>query len=113
MAEPSTSAIVTVLGVGIASTLPQIDGNALIGSFAGAALFVMSAKELTSFYRLGYLVISLIAGYLSAQEIMAIIPIKSGVAGFVGGLASVTVSLMGLDKLREANFSSILEAWKK
>ena len=45
MAEPSTAATAVLsTTIALASFLPGIDGNALIGAFAGATLFVMTSK---------------------------------------------------------------------
>jgi hypothetical protein len=109
MAEPSTTAatVVATTGIGLAAMFPGIDGNALIGAFAGATLFVMSARELTLWVRGAYLLISLIMGYLSAPELVNHLPIQAtGVAGFLGGLLCITVTaplvrrLEGVDLIR-------------
>ena len=71
MAEPtSLSGAPLAAGVGLAALLPGVDGNALIGAFAGATLFVVSAKSLPIWQRLVYLLISIIAGYLAASVIV-------------------------------------------
>ncbi|MCL1561825.1 putative holin, partial [Xanthomonas nasturtii] len=47
MTEPTSvsSGFLIATGVGLASVLPGIDGDALIGAFAGGALFVVSAAK--------------------------------------------------------------------
>lgn len=116
MAEPSTTAIAitTSAGIGLATLLPGIDGNALIGSFAGATLFVMSATEIGPVKRIIYLLISLIMGYITAPEIMAKTAIEeSGVAGFIAGISCVTVGLMLIKKLEDSPLLNLIRGVKK
>ncbi len=115
MAEPTstTTLAVAATGLGFASLLPGVDGNALIGAFAGATLFVMSAKELTTLYRMGYLLISLIMGYMAAPEITAHTFIEqTGVAAFIAGLLCVTFALFVMEKLKELDLQTIV-GWTK
>ena len=102
MAEPTSTTLVagaTVVGLAF---IPGIDSNALIGSFAGATLFVMSARELTLITRVCYLIISLVMGYMAAPELLANTFIQeSGVAGFIAGLLSVSVALVLIERVRE------------
>lgn len=95
MAEPSTAAvtITAASGIGLATLFPGIDGNALIGAFAGATLFVVSARELSLVVRGLYLIISLIMGYIAAPELINHLPIQeTGVAGFLAGLLCITLT---------------------
>ncbi len=70
MAKPfSSSSMTTGLalawGMSLASLLPGVDGNALVGVFAGAAVFVLHAPILRFALRMSYFALSLIAGYLT------------------------------------------------
>ena len=53
MTEPAM-AMAAAASLGVAASLPGVDGNALIGAFAGATLFVVSSKELPIWRRLAY-----------------------------------------------------------
>ncbi|WP_421865102.1 putative holin [Motiliproteus sp.] len=111
MADLTTPAAITTAatGLSLASILPGIDGNALIGSFAGATLFVMSAKELGAATRIGYLLISLIMGYLAAPEIVRITFIQeSGVAGFLSGVLCITLTLQLTKRLESTDLVTLL-----
>lgn len=109
MSDLSAPVVATAI-TGLATLLPGIDGNALIGAFAGAALFVTSARELSLPYRLMYLLISLIMGYLATPELIAHTFIKEpAVAGFIGGLLCVTVA----EKLKELDISTFFKGLKK
>ncbi|MFK3649280.1 phage holin family protein [Lysobacter capsici] len=103
MAEPtslSTAGGLTA-GVGLAAMWPGIDGDALIGAFAGATLFVVSAKSLPTWQRLVYLLVSVVAGYQSGIEIVRWIPIRStGVAAFVASAVAITITLTLIEKSR-------------
>lgn len=103
MAEPTSlsSAVPVAAGVGLAALLPGIDGNALIGAFAGATLFVVSAKSLPLWQRAVYLFVSVVAGYLAAPDIVRSLPVFStGVAAFVASAVGITVTLALIEKSR-------------
>ncbi|KAF3999231.1 putative holin [Glaciimonas immobilis] len=102
MAEPSTSFVLTAAaGIGLSSLYPGIDGNALIGAFAGAALVAISSKNLPLFKRLAYLVISLAIGYLAAPEVIQHTPLKqSGVAAFFASAGVIALTLHGIDLIK-------------
>ena len=94
MTEPTTASATLALatGVSLASLMPGVDGNALVGAFAGATLFVVSAKNLPMWQRMVYLAISMAMGYVSAGEIIRWFPIQStGIAGFLVSAGTVTL----------------------
>src|SRR5579864_2587959 len=95
MAEPNTAtAFAITMTIGLADLAPGIDGNALVGSFAGAALMVITSKEVSTIKRIAYLLISLVMGYLAAPEIVQATPIRStGVASFFAAALVITVTL--------------------
>jgi hypothetical protein len=102
MAEPSITALaVASAGIGFASLFPGVDGNALIGAFTGAALVVVTSKDLSIGKRFAYLVISLIAGYLAASDVVQWTPIKStGVAAFFAAALAITVTLQLIERVK-------------
>ena len=102
MAEPSTTTIAAVsAGIGFASLFPGIDGNALIGAFTGAALVVVTSKDLSIARRFAYLMISLIAGYLAAPDVVSHTPITStGVAAFFAAALAITVTLQLIERVK-------------
>lgn len=114
MAEPSTTTTAIVsAGIGLASLTPGIDGNALIGAFAGAALLVVSSKDLTLGKRFAYLVISFIAGYLAAPDLVRVTPIQStGVAAFFAAASAIGVTLQLLERLKTADLFAFFKKGK-
>ncbi|GGY12671.1 hypothetical protein GJV26_00070 [Massilia dura] len=108
MAEPIPSTVaVAVTGVGLASILPGVDGNALIGAFAGATLLVVSSKDLTLATRLAYLVISMIAGYQAAPDVVAWLPIRStGMAAFFAAACAIAIALQLIERVKTADLLS-------
>ena len=102
MAEPSTTTLAALsAGIGFASLFPGIDGNALIGAFTGAALVVVTSKDLSIAKRFAYLVISLIAGYLAAPDVVSHTPITStGVAAFFAAALAITVTLQLIERVK-------------
>lgn len=109
MAEPipSTVAILTA-GVGLASLFPGVDGNALIGAFGGAVLLVVSSKDLSLAKRLAYLVISMIAGYQGAQDVVSWTPIRStGIAAFFLAACAIVIALQLIERLKTFDLLSL------
>ncbi|RKU01829.1 hypothetical protein C7H84_19135 [Burkholderia sp. Nafp2/4-1b] len=102
MAEPNTSSAAAIAAaVGLAGIAPGIDGDALIGAFAGAALVVVTSRELGLVKRAAYLVISLVMGYLAAPEIVILVPIhSSGVAAFFAAALVITVTLTLIERVK-------------
>lgn len=96
MTEPTSTGGLVALAtsVGLASLLPGINGDALIGAFAGATLFVVSAKNLSLAKRLVYLAISVIAGYFAGPELMRLAKLESaGIASFLCAACVITATL--------------------
>lgn len=110
MAEPIPSTVaVATAGIGLAAMFPGVDGNALIGAFAGATLLVVSSKDLSLSKRAAYLVISLIAGYQGAQDIVTWTPIRStGVAAFFGAACAIVIALQLIERLKTFDPLSLL-----
>lgn len=113
MAEPTSSAAVTA-GIGFgAITLtafaPGVDGDALIGAFAGAAVFAIHSKNLPVYKRLIYMVISMLIGYMAAEEVTHWTNIQSSaVAAFSGSALIVTVALALIDKIRDFDIHTLI-----
>ncbi|WP_369969854.1 putative holin [Stenotrophomonas rhizophila] len=110
MTEPtSTGSLMTLAtSVGLASLLPGIDGDALIGAFAGATLFVVSAKDLPIWKRLVYLAISVVAGYLGGTEVMQRFGVVSGgLAAFICAAVIVTLTLSMIERSRTADVTRL------
>ncbi len=99
MAEPiatSTSAgAVAVTSVGAISLLPGVDPGTVLGAFAGAAVFALNSGELTVAKKLSFLVLSIVAGVLSAplaaSLIARVLPANTEVSNAVGALVASTV----------------------
>lgn len=101
MAEPTSTAMGTAaIGVGLAALLPGIDGNALIGAFAGATFFVLPAHEHPLLTRAIYMLISIVMGYIGAPEITDLTFIKeTGVAACIAGASCVYIPQQLRDRL--------------
>ncbi|MGV4733209.1 phage holin family protein [Burkholderia sp. JSH-S8] len=109
MAEPNTtSAAALAAAIGLAGVAPGIDGDALIGAFAGAALVVVTSKDLGIARRAAYMLISLVMGYLAAPEITHIVPIRStGVAAFFAAALVITVTLTLIERVKGADLLAL------
>jgi hypothetical protein len=116
MAEPTTSAVViaATAGVGLATLVPSLDGNALFGAVIGAALIAMNQRDLRPWQRITGLLVSLSAGYLSATEIVAQTPItQTGPGGFVGAVIVVPLALKALELIEKTDFAALVPGWLK
>ncbi|AOI69082.1 hypothetical protein WI73_29915 [Burkholderia ubonensis] len=109
MAEPNTTtAAVLSTAIGLAGLAPGIDGNALIGAFTGAALVVVTSKEIGVARRAAYLLISLVMGYLAAPEIVSATPIHStGVAAFFAAALVIAVTLQLIERVKTLDLLSL------
>lgn len=111
MAEPTaTTAIALVAaGVSLTSLLPGIDGNAIVGAFAGAALVAVHSRELAMSSRLVYLLISWIIGYLAAPEVAHRMGMQqTGVAAFLGAALAIAVTVQLLERIKTIDLTSWL-----
>jgi hypothetical protein len=111
MAEPNTTTAAALsAAIGIAGLAPGIDGNALIGAFTGAALVVVTSKEIGVLTRIAYMLISLVMGYIAAPEIVNATPIHStGVAGFFAAALVITVTLQLIERLKSVDLLAFLK----
>lgn len=115
MAEvASSTAACTVVGFGgiaAAACMPQIDLNAVVGSFVGSLVFVLWAKELSLLQRVGYLIAGWVGGYFAAAEILAQAWTKtSGITSFGCGLVTVLASVGILEYLKTGKWMAQLLA---
>ncbi|WP_338926160.1 hypothetical protein IHE33_00790 [Mycetohabitans endofungorum] len=110
MAEPNTTTAAALsVVIGIVSVVPGVDGNALIGAFTGAALVVVSSKDMGLLKRAAYLLISLVMGYLAAPEIVQATPIRSsGVAAFFAAALVIVVTLQLIERIQSADLFAFL-----
>lgn len=115
MPEPtSTTSLALAAGIGFASLFPGIDGDALVGAFAGAVLIVITSKDLSIGTRFVYMLISLIVGYLGAPDVIANTPIKStGVAAFFAAAIAITVALQLIERIKSFDIVAAIRSFKK
>ena len=101
MAEPiSTSSGATVAaltGAGAVSLVPGIDPATALGAFAGAAVFALNASDLSTPKKLAFLLLSIVAGVLtaplSAGLIATFLPAKLEVSEGVGALVASALAV--------------------
>lgn len=112
--EPTSSAVSAGLAFGtvaLTSMLPGVNGDALIGAFAGAVVFAMHTKDVALVKRLVYMVVSFVVGYLAAPEVMHWTGLRSdSVSAFAASALIVTAALAGIDKIKAFDITSL---WKR
>lgn len=85
-------------GVALASCLSSIDLNAVICAFGGACVFILWAKDISLWQRLGYLIAGWIGGYYGSVELVSRNWFStSGLAAFICGLLAVLVGISVLE----------------
>ena len=70
MLEPTTStgaATAAVTGVTLVGLLSGLDAGVVIGAFAGAVVFVLSASEFPIWKRLAFFIVAFVLGVLTAN----------------------------------------------
>lgn len=109
MAEPASSTTLAVTaGLGVAASMPFIDGNALPGAALGAALIASTKRDLRWWQRLLSLFISAGAGYVLASEVNQT-PIRSIVAAaFFASVCAVPVALRLSVMAEQLDIASVL-----
>ncbi len=114
MPEPTSSAVsasVAMGAVAVTSLLPGVNGDALIGAFAGAVVFALHAKDISIFKRIVYMVVSFVVGYLAAPEVMRLSGVQSfTIAAFAASAMVVTLALVSIDRIKTFDFASL---WKR
>jgi hypothetical protein len=111
MTEPTTATSLALVAAGfsVATLLPGMDGNAVIGAFAGAALVALHARDVSSVSRGIYLVISWVMGYLAAPAVARLSGLQeTGVAAFLAAAMVIAVTLQLLDRVKTIDITSWL-----
>ena len=113
MVEPTSSATTAAAAMGavaITSVLPGVNGDALIGAFAGAVVFALHAKDLTISKRVIYMVVSIMLGYLGADEVLRYTGMTSyTLASFGLSAVVVTLALASIDRIRNFDITSFFK----
>lgn len=114
MAEPTSSAASAGIAFGVVtatSLLPGVNGDALIGAFAGAVVFALHAKDLPALKRIIYMMVSILIGYLGADEVLRQTWLESPtLAAFGLSAVIVTLALASIDRIRDFD---ITRYWKR
>jgi len=112
--EPTSSAASAGFYLGaiaITSIMPGVNGDALIGAFAGAVVFAVHAKDTSIAKRLIYMVVSFVIGYFAAPEVMRLSGLQSfTIAAFAASATVVTAALAGIEKIKAFDLSTL---WKR
>lgn len=110
MAEPTTTTTILALatGVTLSALLPGMDGNAIVGAFAGAALMALHARDVSMGSRLAYLGISWVMGYLAAPLVMRQTPIQeSGVAAFLAAALVIAITVQLIERVKTIDIAAL------
>ena len=119
MSEPISSngaATLMATGVTLAGMLSGMDDGVLIGAFAGAVIFVLSAIEFSLFKKIMLFGVSFLAGVVAGGFVAAIItavtPISVEAKDSVGALIASAISVRLLMTISN-NPTSFLDRFKR
>ncbi|MBN3005573.1 hypothetical protein JW897_17715 [Chromobacterium alkanivorans] len=119
MAEPASTsaATVAVTGASLLALFPGLDAGAVLGAFAGAAVFVMSSNELGTLKKLAFLALAFVAGLIAAPMASALLatllPQRVQVSAGVGALlASALVIKVLIRLINKADTADLLSGLK-
>ncbi len=88
------STVIGATGVTIASFFPGLDLSSVVGAFGGSFFFILFAKDISAWQRMGYLIVGWIGGYFAAAELMSLAWTKtSGFSSFAAGLFCVAICI--------------------
>jgi len=103
MTEPTSATTLALVATGfsVAALFPGMDGNAVIGAFAGAALVALHARDVRAVTRGFYLAISWVMGYLAAPVVSRLAGLQeSGVAAFLAAALVIAVTLQMIERIK-------------
>lgn len=114
MSDPAaTLSTVLVAALAALATIPGLDASIVLGSFAGAVVFVLGADDIGPLKKSGYLIVSLIGGLLLAPLAAAFLSAlsfeKIAVPMGVGALVAATIIVKLLRWLLKQDLGELLK----
>ncbi|UVJ43135.1 phage holin family protein [Pseudomonas sp. LS1212] len=111
MTEPASTSISSLyLGLGLASFIPLINGDALFGALLGAWLVASTRQSLKAWQRMGSLLLSAGVGYLFTPLVLSMASfLSSGVAAFVGAVVVIPISIKVMVWLDGADLREVFQ----
>ena len=102
------------LSVTMGALLQSIDGPALFGAIVGASIIALNQRDLRPWQRISGLLVSILAGYLFAPEILNHSPLSSTAgAGAIGAVIVVPLALRLAVVIERTDLNSVLPDWLK
>lgn len=111
MSEPTSASLSSVfVGLGLASSMPTVDGDTIFGAVLGAWLVASTQGVLKAWQRLGSLFLSAGVGYLFTPLVLLLAPfLSSGVAAFIAAVVVIPISIKVMIWLDSADLREILQ----
>lgn len=109
MQTQTTETLQVAGAAGALAALSTLNGYALIGAFAGAAIFALSSNEPALLKRLTYMALSITVGYFLGPDIKELLPVKSDMAGaFTVSAVVVTATIVTIDQIKNFNLAELI-----
>ncbi|MFK0089969.1 putative holin [Pseudomonas sp. NPDC090755] len=111
MSEPTSASLSSLfVGLGLASSMPVVDGDTVFGALLGAWLVASTRGFLKAWQRLGSLFLSAGVGYLFTPLVLLMAPfLSSGVAAFIGAVVVIPISIKVMIWLDSTDLREILQ----
>ncbi|MDD1012133.1 putative holin [Pseudomonas rubra] len=98
------------VGLGLAFSVPVVDGDAIFGALLGAWLVVSTRGALKVWQRIGSLLLSAGVGYLFTPLVLLTAPfLSNGVAAFIGSVVVIPICIKVMIWLDSADLKDILQ----
>ncbi|RWU21033.1 hypothetical protein DM813_17615 [Pseudomonas alkylphenolica] len=110
MSEPtSTSSLSLLVGLGLATSVPTVEGDVVFGALLGAWLVTSTRSLLKAWQRIGTLALSAGVGYLFTPLVVQMAPfLSNGVAAFIAAVVVIPISIKVMVWLDTADLREIL-----
>ncbi|MDG9882226.1 hypothetical protein CSV86_006820 [Pseudomonas putida CSV86] len=111
MSDPTTSSLSSLfIGLGLASSLPAVEGDMVFGALLGAWLVASTRGFLKAWQRIGSLLLSAGVGYLFTPLMRSIGPFLSGgEAAFIGAVVVIPIVIKVMIWLDGAELRDIIQ----
>ncbi|MEG0862691.1 MAG: putative holin [Pseudomonas sp.] len=111
MGEPTSASLSSLfVGLGLATSMPTVEGDVVFGALLGAWLVASTRGALKAWQRLGSLFLSAGVGYLFTPPVLLMAPFLSGgVAAFIAAVVVIPISIKVMIWLDTAELRDILK----
>lgn len=114
MSEPTSASLLSLfVGLGLATSMPTVEGDVVFGALLGAWLVTSTRGVLKAWQRIGSLFLSAGVGYLFTPLVLLLAPfLSSGVAAFIAAVVVIPISIKVMIWLDSADLRDIFQRFR-